>query len=315
MEDVSNLEIGSPEIIGACLWRPFVCDFEGCNKGFTRYFHLKRHFLTHTGEKEFMCIAYGCNKRFTTRSNLNKHIERRHQQRQFVCDFEDCGESFKKHQQLRVHQAQHTSEPLFKCIHEGCGKSFSTPGHLKRHEKTHEGYLCRKDGCWFIANTWSELLKHMKYEHVEPVICNVCFKEFRRKDYLKAHQKTHDTDREVLKCPREGCGRTYTTLFNLQSHIASFHEEKRPFVCEHPGCGRLFAMKQSLMRHAVVHDPDRKKLNITPKKERPKRSLASRLSGYIPPKAPRKSPSSAEETLTTPAENQTLPTVETLSLD
>lgn len=46
----------------------------------------------------------------------------------------------------------------------------------------------------------------------------------------------------------------------------------------------MFAMKQSLARHAVVHDPEKRKLNLKAKRSRPKRSLASRLSGYIPPK-------------------------------
>ncbi|XP_066476700.1 transcription factor IIIA [Tiliqua scincoides] len=295
--------------------RPFVCDYEGCGKGFTRDFHLKRHALVHTGEKPFVCTAGGCNAKFTTQSNLKKHIGCKHQQKPFVCDFEKCGKSFKKHQQLKIHQSEHTGEPLFKCSYEGCGRPFSNPGHLKRHEKIHAGYPCKKDDCLFVGKTWSELLKHLRESHVEPVICNVCSKTFRSKAYLRCHQKIHTTEREVLKCPREGCERTYTTVFNLQSHIASFHEETRSFMCDHPGCGRVFAMKQSLERHAIMHDPLKKKLNLKPKKQRPKRSLASRLSGYIPPKAQQRNGLSREEPLTTPATSHTLPPVGTLSLD
>ncbi|CAI5773140.1 transcription factor IIIA [Podarcis lilfordi] len=295
---------------------PFICDYEGCGKGFTRLYHLKRHFLTHTGEKQFVCKVEGCNERFTTKSNLNKHIGRKHLQhcKEYICDFEGCGKSFKKHQQLKIHQSEHTGEPPFKCSHEGCEMRFSMRAHLKRHEKIHEGYACKKDGCSFVGKTWSELLKHMRQSHVEPITCSVCGKIFRRKDYLKCHQKIHAAEREVLKCPREGCGRTYTTLFNLQSHIVSFHEARRSFTCDHPGCGRVFAMKQSLVRHGVVHDPDKRKLNSKVKKPRPKRSLASRLSGFIPPKACRRNVSSADEALITPDASATLPTVETLSL-
>lgn len=117
----------------------------------------------------------------------------------------------------------------------------------------------------------------------EEITCEVCQKTFKRKDYLKQHMKTHAPERDVFRCPRDDCGRTYTTLFNLQSHILSFHEESRPFVCEHAGCGKTFAMKQSLTRHSVVHDPDKKKM-VKVKPPREKRSLASHLSGYIPPK-------------------------------
>ncbi|XP_037382705.1 transcription factor IIIA [Talpa occidentalis] len=265
--------------------RPFVCNYEGCGKAFVRDYHLSRHSLIHTGEKPFVCTASDCDQKFNTKSNLKKHFERKHenQQKQYVCGFEGCKKTFKKHQQLKIHQCQHTNESLFKCTHEGCGKDFATPSRLKRHRKVHEGYKCQKD-CSFVAKTWTELLKHGREAHKEEIICEVCQKTFKRKDYLKQHMKTHATERTVCRCPREGCDRTFTTLFNLQSHILSFHEERRPFVCEHAGCGKTFAMKQSLTRHVVVHDPDKKKMKPKVKRSREKRSLASHLSGYIPPK-------------------------------
>lgn len=86
-------------------------------------------------------------------------------------------------------------------------------------------------------------------------MCEVCQKTLKRKDYLKQHMKTHAADRAVWRCPREGCGRTYTTVFNLQSHILSFHEERRPFVCEHAGCGKTFAMKVSTAHLRGVWPP------------------------------------------------------------
>nr|XP_031540344.1 transcription factor IIIA [Vicugna pacos] len=265
--------------------RPFVCSHEGCGKAFVRDYHLSRHALVHTGEKPFVCAASGCDQKFNTKSNLKKHFERKHenQQKQYVCRFEGCEKAFKKHQQLKSHQCQHTREPLFRCTHEGCGKHFSSPSSLKRHGKVHEGYVCQKE-CSFVAKTWTELLKHMRETHKEEITCDVCQKTFKRRDYLKQHMKTHAPERDVYRCPREGCGRTYTTVFNLQSHILSFHEERRPFVCGNAGCGKTFAMKQSLTRHAVVHDPDKKKMKLKVKPAREKRSLASRLSGYIPPK-------------------------------
>ncbi|KAF6118913.1 general transcription factor IIIA [Phyllostomus discolor] len=128
--------------------------------------------------------------------------------------------------------------------------------------------------------------------------------------------KTHTEERSVCRCPREGCGRTYTTVFNLQSHILSFHEERRPFVCEHAGCGKTFAMKQSLTRHAVVHDPDKRKMKLTVKQTRERRSLASRLSGYIPPKGKREHSLSSPQPgqLLSRAEDKVLSTVAVLTL-
>ena len=73
----------------------------------------------------------------------------------------------------------------------------------------------------------------------------MCQKTFKRKDFLRQHMRMHAPERDVCRCPRAGCGRSYTTVFNLQSHILSFHEQQRPFVCEHAGCGKTFAMKVS----------------------------------------------------------------------
>ncbi|KAM9321174.1 transcription factor IIIA [Gastrophryne carolinensis] len=280
--------------------KPFPCKFEGCDKSFVTQFHLTRHFMTHSGEKPCKCEAENCDLRFLTASNMRKHYQRAHLSSSilYVCHFTDCGKSFKKHIQLKCHQYIHTNQQPYKCTHEGCEKSFFTPSRLKRHEKVHAGYPCKKDSsCSFVGKTWTDYLKHVETSHAEPAICDVCNRTFKKKSFLKEHMKSHSTERTVFCCPREGCARTYTTKFNLQSHLLSFHENSRPHVCEHPGCGKTFAMKQSLDRHANTHNPQKQKME---KKPRPKKSLASRLSGYNPKKSPKNK--SAETSNTEAAE-------------
>lgn len=218
----------------------------------------------------------GCKEGFTTNSNLQKHISRIHRQetKQYICTFEGCGKAFKKNNQLKTHECTHTQLLPFLCTQEGCGRRFSQRGKLKRHEKVHKGYSCETEGCSFVAKNWTEMTNHKKV-HIVRVQCDQCQKTFRDSWFLKQHQHVHSEERLVFHCPRDGCTRSYTTAFNLQSHILSFHEQQRSFICAHPGCGKAFSMKQSLQRHGVVHDPEKKQM-----KPRPKRSLASRLSGY-----------------------------------
>ncbi|XP_076867686.1 general transcription factor IIIAa isoform X2 [Brachyhypopomus gauderio] len=260
--------------------RPFKCDHGGCVKAFYSKSHLDRHQITHTGERPFKCSEEGCMQGFTTNANLRKHISRKHKEgvKQYICTFEGCGKSFKKNNLLKVHESTHTHQLPYECSYEGCERRFANPSKRKRHEKVHKGYPCTAEDCSFIGKTWTDLTKHRK-EHIVKVQCDQCKKMFRDQWFLRQHQHVHSEVRVVFRCPREGCARSYTTAFNLQSHILSFHQEERAFTCPHAGCGKTFAMKQSLQRHSVVHDPEKKK-----QKPRPTRSLASRLSGYKLPK-------------------------------
>lgn len=261
--------------------KPHRCEHDGCSKSFSSAYHQARHQLSHSGARPFQCTVDGCAEAFTTNTNRARHMSRAHSEephRRYVCKFEGCGLEFRKNKQLKSHMCeQHTQLPPYQCTFEGCQMRFSFPSRLKRHEKVHRGYPCQEEGCSFTAKTWTEHLKHRKEQHRRVLKCDQCNKSFRDTWFLQQHQHVHSDMRVVYKCPRDGCDRSFTTTFNLQSHIGSFHEELRPFACTHAGCGKTFAMRQSLQRHSVAHDPERRKLK---KKPQPKRSLASRLSGY-----------------------------------
>lgn len=259
--------------------KPYVCDRADCGKSFYSSYHLARHDLCHSGVKPFKCTVDGCQEAFTTNTNRARHVSRVHSQcnKKYICKFEGCQLEFKKNKQLKSHMCEeHTQLPPYQCSYEGCLKRFTYPSKLKRHEKVHRGYPCDKSGCSFIGKTWTEYLEHRKDQHRLILKCDHCSKVFRDSWFLKQHQRIHSDSRMCLVCPWDSCDRSFTKAFNLESHIKSFHQELRPFSCTYPTCGKTFAMKQSLQRHNIVHNPDRKKL----RKHRLKRSLASRLSGY-----------------------------------
>uniref|UniRef100_A0A8C6UAH5 Transcription factor IIIA n=1 Tax=Neogobius melanostomus TaxID=47308 RepID=A0A8C6UAH5_9GOBI len=261
--------------------KPHTCGHQGCGKSFSSPYHLARHELIHTGDKPFPCTVEGCAEAFTTNSNRQRHISQLHGERKYVCTYGTCGLEFRKKGQLKFHMCeQHSTSLLYLCTFEGCAMRFRFPSILKRHEKVHRGYPCGEPGCAFTGKTWTDYLAHRREQHRTRHGCDQCTKTFSDQWKLRQHQRVHGETRSVLRCPREGCERTFTTSFNLQSHIGSFHEEQRPHTCPHPGCGRSFAMKQSLIRHGVIHDPERKKI----RKTRRKRSMASRLSGLKDPK-------------------------------
>ncbi|MTI11777.1 C2H2-type zinc finger protein [Sansalvadorimonas verongulae] len=60
--------------------RPYVCDFAGCNKSFTRSACLTRHERTHTltRERPYVCDLDGCKKSFIQHSSLTYHKRTQH---------------------------------------------------------------------------------------------------------------------------------------------------------------------------------------------------------------------------------------------
>jgi hypothetical protein len=83
----------------------------------------------------------------------------------------------------------------------------------------------------------------------------------------------------VFACTEDGCKRFYTTPYNLQQHITSFHKKEMPYLCSHNDCKDRFTTKQSMLRHFYsLHTGVRKQPKLKGKK---KRTLTSKISGHI----------------------------------
>ena len=53
--------------------KPYKCIWEGCEQRFRATFDMKRHLVTHTGERPFGC--HKCDKRFTRSDKLKEHLK------------------------------------------------------------------------------------------------------------------------------------------------------------------------------------------------------------------------------------------------
>lgn len=54
--------------------KPYVCEWEKCDRRFARSDELARHRRTHTGEKKYACPL--CGRKFMRSDHLSKHAKR-----------------------------------------------------------------------------------------------------------------------------------------------------------------------------------------------------------------------------------------------
>lgn len=245
--------------------RPFICSHSGCGKQYVRKQHLVRHERSHEETKQqvknVLCEVEGCNAAYASKQALEKHMRSHHSGNRYVCSYPGCDKSYKKHQALRVHEHEHTGILPFPCQHEGCDQRFLIPSLLKRHvQRYHEfvGYKCNIDDCGQSFAKWTQLLKHKTTAHARNYPCSQCHLIFAHKNQLKQHLKIHDPEKELHKCPKEGCPRSYLDARNLKQHLLSYHSGHR-FPCTHPGCTMTFVTKMSMNRHQKVHSGAPKK--------------------------------------------------------
>ncbi|KAL3234641.1 Transcription factor IIIA [Nakaseomyces bracarensis] len=211
--------------------KPWKCT--QCDACFTKKVHLERHIYTHTDERPFHCSF--CNKGLITKQQLKRH-EITHT-RSFQCDYDGCNEAFYKHPQLRAHILSVHLQKLT-CPH--CKKNFQRPYRLKNHIAKHHNpdvtnaYQCNNSLCSMSFKTWSALQAHVKKDHPK-LKCGICGKACVGEDGLNMHMKVHD---ETLVSRNWKChlcdDLSFAKKIDLVNHYNSSHPEDMPAYLTEP---------------------------------------------------------------------------------
>ncbi|XP_053618056.1 ras-responsive element-binding protein 1-like isoform X2 [Plodia interpunctella] len=243
-----------------------------CHRKFPWSSSLRRHVLTHTGQKPFKCPH--CPLLFTTKSNCDRHLLRKHGGSARAILAEPIPETVTPPQP--VNDTRTVPERPFKCA--SCPTStFSSLETLKKHMSSRHGTGDSQPGSP-IPDTNDDNTDGLVFK------CHLCEGSFGDRGGALGHlASAHATEYEQLvskgaldaasdrsesadddergKFPDHAnrkvvcafCVRRFWSAEDLRRHMRT-HSGERPFACDL--CRRRFTLKHSMLRHRKKHRDD-----------------------------------------------------------
>lgn len=143
---------------------------EECGLTFSSNCTLRRHRITHTGQKDFICGI--CQKRFARKFHLDMHMRIHLNIRPHIC--ETCASSFSTSSDLTRHRRIHVDVKNYACV--VCERRFKRSTDVIKHMRSHTGqkpYACGTGACDKKYSSHSGLTKHLRQHHPQLVVRRV----------------------------------------------------------------------------------------------------------------------------------------------
>lgn len=173
----------------------------------------------------------------------------------FICHI--CSVDFKDMQSLEIHcHESHSSHPQVMCI---CGEVIDSLDTYNSHQALHHNeteYNC--DICNITYKTQVAFEKHKKLKHgenAEKFICRECGKEFKDKQLLRNHSRSHLPNELKLRVPCPKCDKKFVNNHCMKIHVMRIHEKCAVFSCDF--CPKTFVTRSDLNWHLDKHTEER----------------------------------------------------------
>ncbi|CAG2162834.1 unnamed protein product, partial [Oppiella nova] len=260
--------------------KPFVCDFSGCAKRFSRKENLIKHKSSHRSTDE--CHT---NTGSPTSAGLSmtQRAELLKRDGVYRCDSQGCEYTTRLLYVFKTHLLGHTADCMLKCGVNGCDQRFNSELFLTSHQRRkHPEALpsvpwiqCRRTDCQFRTKCQSSMDCHkMMHSSIQlsKVRCewSSCTQVFDSIELMKVHVNSAHTDQIDYRCSSTEINeitttrdvddhqeRIFLTKHSLSEHQLSGHPDAFPdksFIeCMHTGCQYRTKVINYMNKHKTTH--------------------------------------------------------------